>query len=303
LQNLEFSYINGTTETAKPFVKWVGGKSQLLNSLREKYPHNCFKYCEPFIGGGAVLFDVINKFSPKEILINDINSELINAYICIRDNVNQVIYELEALQREYINADDLWRKKLYYFKRKQYNDLIYRNANNLEQAILFIFLNKTCFNGLYRVNSKGLYNVPQGSYKKPNICDKENLVAVSNALQKVEIIKGDYSQCKDFIDKNTFVYIDPPYRPLSKTSYFTSYSKAVFDDNEQIRLQKFIDSITKKGAKVIISNSDPTNTDETDKFFDNIYSNYQIDRISAKRAISCTVAGRGEIRELLISNY
>jgi len=167
---------------------------------------------------------------------------------------------------------------------------------------LLIFLNKTCFNGLYRVNSKGLFNVPIGSYKKPPICDAENLRLISRLLENVQINCGDYSKCADFIDDNTFAYIDPPYRPLTATASFTSYSENEFCDKQQIELGKFVDEIAAKGAKIVVSNSDPKNSDESDSFFDDLYSNYTIMRISAKRMINSKATGRGNINELLICN-
>lgn len=170
-------------------------------------------------------------------------------------------------------------------------------------AVLFIFLNKTCFNGLYRVNSNGLYNVPIGSYKKPLICDAYNLRLISSLLKNVIIKYGDYSECADFIDSETFVYIDPPYRPLSETSSFTSYSKTVFDDKQQIQLSKFTEYISGKGAKVLASNSDPKNTDKNDNFFDDIYRNFNITRVKASRMINSKGSGRGTLNELLISNF
>jgi DNA adenine methylase len=174
---------------------------------------------------------------------------------------------------------------------------------NLKKASLFIFLNRTCFNGLYRVNKKGQFNVPIGSYKKPLICDKDNLLKLSKSLKNVQIQCSDYKECLPFIDKRTFVYIDPPYRPLSQTSSFTAYSETSFNDENQIELNRFVDSIHEKGAKVLISNSDPKNEDVNDSFFDNLYSQYRIERVPARRIINCNAENRGEINELLINNY
>lgn len=290
-------------KTVKPFIKWAGGKSQLLDTIREKYPKNIDKYCEPFIGGGAVLLDILANYSPKEVMINDINPELTNVYTQIRDNVSDVISILEKMQEKFWNMDNEQRKKYYLNVRSRFNELIKSKSQTAEKAALFIFLNKTCFNGLYRVNSKGLYNVPMGSYKKPLICDKENLHLISKLLENVEIRCGDYSQCEDFIDANTFVYIDPPYRPLSETSSFNSYAKYEFGDKQQIELSKFAETISGKGACVVASNSDPKNTDEDDNFFDEIYSKFIINRIKATRMINSKGSGRGSISELLICNY
>lgn len=291
-------------KTVKPFIKWAGGKSQLLNDIRAKYPEKIDKYCEPFVGGGAVLLDFLANYQPKEVLINDINAELVNTYSQIKDNVDELLEMLSEMQDSFWAKNDADRKVMYIAKRERFNDLKVNGDEhiNLEKAALFIFLNKTCFNGLYRVNRKGLFNVPIGSYKKPPICDAENLRLISGLLKNVQIKCGDYSECADFIDENTFVYIDPPYRPLTATSSFTSYSENEFGDKQQIELGKFVDEISSKGAKVVISNSDPKNSDESDSFFDDLYSSYTIMRVSAKRMINSKATGRGNVNELLICN-
>ena len=231
--------------TAHPFVKWAGGKTQLLPEIRKHYPHRIKKYCEPFVGGGAVLFDVLQKCRPEEVLINDVNEELINTYLQIKSDCNLLIEQLSELQQDYKSQSLEKNKILFYEKRLRYNELkINRNdAENLEKAALFIFLNKTCFNGLYRVNKRGEFNVPFNNAKNPLICDEENLRACSELLQNVQMKTGDYSDCKDFIDSETFVYLDPPYRPLTQTSAFTSYSENNFSDKEQLELGKFITEI------------------------------------------------------------
>lgn len=295
--------INLSFKTVKPFIKWAGGKSQLLDMIREKYPKTIEKYCEPFVGGGAVLLDVLANFQPKEVLINDINPELVNTYIHIKNNAEAVIALLSEMQTSFWEMDNDARKDYFYFKRNKFNEFILQSANTVEKAALFIFLNKTCFNGLYRVNGKGLYNVPMGSYKNPPICDAYNIRLISGLLQNVEIKCGDYSQCTDFIDKNTFVYIDPPYRPLSETSSFTSYAKTDFGDEQQIQLGHFMELISQNGAKVVASNSDPKNTNENDNFFDDIYKKFIINRVAASRMINSNSKGRGSINELLICNY
>lgn len=291
-------------KTVKPFIKWAGGKSQLLKDIRKKYPDKIIRYCEPFVGGGSVLFDILINFQPEEILINDINSELINTYIQIKDNVQDLIFLLSDMQQTYWNMDQEQRKKYFYENRRNFNYYaLNKSESDMEKAVLFIFLNKTCFNGLYRVNAKGEFNVPVGSYKKPLICDAENLRFISKLLKNVQIKCGDYSKCAGFIDNNTFVYIDPPYRPISETASFTSYTKNKFGDEEQIKLAGFIDIINDKGARVIASNSDPKNTDVNDNFFDDLYSSYFISRVSAKRMINSKSNNRGFINELLICNY
>ncbi len=291
-------------KTVKPFVKWAGGKNQLLNEIRKKYPIKIDKYCEPFVGGGAVLLDILTNYRPKEILVNDINSELINAYSQIQDNVEELIDMLSEMQNNFWTKNDEERKAIYLIKRERFNNLKTdeKVENSLEKAALFIFLNKTCFNGLYRVNRKGLFNVPIGSYKNPPICDAENFRFISGLLKNVQIKCGDYSECANFIDGNTFVYIDPPYRPLTVTASFTSYSEYGFDDEKQIELKEFIDKISAKGARFVASNSDPKNSDENDNFFDDLYSSYTIIRVSAKRMINSKATGRGNINELLICN-
>lgn len=223
-------------KTLKPFVKWAGGKGQLADEIKENFPtglgSTITKYAEPFVGGGAILFEILSNYSLKEIYISDINRELINTYLIIRDSSTALIEQLYSLQNQYIPLDTDKRKIYYYEKRERFNDLkINVDENfNIEKAALFIFLNKTCFNGLYRVNRKGLFNVPMGAYKNPRICDSENLLNISRALQNVEIVHADFRESHSFIDNNTFVYFDPPYRPLNQTSNFTSY--ADYQDNK-----------------------------------------------------------------------
>lgn len=290
-------------KTVKPFIKWAGGKSQLLREIREKYPAEITRYCEPFVGGGAVLLDVLANFQPGEVLINDINPELVNTYRQVQTNVDEVIGMLKIMHEKYISGDDAARKEYYYSNRDRFNELISQPQNTAEKAALFIFLNKTCFNGLYRVNGKGMFNVPIGTYKNPPICDENNLLKISKLLNNVEIKCGDYKDCYEFIDGRTFVYIDPPYRPLNATSNFTSYTKSEFGDEQQIELARFVDSIAEKGALVVVSNSDPKNTNADDNFFDEIYSKHNISRVMASRMINSKSSGRGEISELLISNF
>lgn len=289
---------------AHPFVKWVGGKTQLLEKIREKYPSKIEKYCEPFVGGGAVLFDVLSKFQSKEILINDINKELINTYSQVKSNCEKLITVLSDLQERYKKQTLEQNRLFFYEKRERFNAIKVElnETENIEKAALFIFLNKTCFNGLYRVNIKGLFNVPFNSAKNPLLCDVDNLRECSKILKNVEMKAGSYTQCKDFIGKNTFVYIDPPYRPLSETSSFTSYSVNGFSDKEQIELKDFIEEISKKGAFVLASNSDPKNADSNDEFFDMLYSNFEIKRVFASRMVNSNAKKRGAISELLISN-
>lgn len=301
--------IISNNNSPKPFLKWAGGKTQLLPTLRENYPNdlgtNITKYCEPMVGAGAVLFDIINNYSIDEVLICDCNYELINTYNIIKNDVGYLVELLSGYESNFLSLDNDNRKLFYYDKREKFNKLMQNrnNDNQLERASLFLFLNKTCFNGLYRVNKKGLFNVPMGSYKNPTICDSNNLFMVSEKLKNVNIIHGDFSDTSDFIDDKTFVYIDPPYRPLNKTSEFTSYNSLDFNDDEQIRLAKYFYSLDLKKAKVLLSNSDPKNTDDEDYFFDELYRGYCMHRVDAKRSINSKGNLRGCIKELLIKNY
>ena len=300
---------NKTNEkTVKPFLKWAGGKGQLLKEIEQYYPfadEHITKYAEPFVGGGAVLFDILSKYNLKEIYISDINAELINTYRIIRDDVDALIKMLYVMQNNFIPLNTDERKAYYVQNRERFNNLkVNENESiSIEKAALMIFLNKTCFNGLFRVNKKGLFNVPMGAYKNPMICDENNLRAVSEKLQKVTIVCGDYRESADFIDENTFVYFDPPYRPITDTASFTAYTENLFNDEEQIKLARFVDDIHKKGAKIVISNSDPKNSNTEDNFFDNIYSAHKIKRVEASRMINCNSEARGKIKELLISNF
>ena len=302
-------YNKPTTEKEiKPFLKWAGGKGQLLKEISSYYPFeksNFTKYAEPFIGGGAVLFDVLNKFDLEEIYISDINSDLINTYTVIRDNVNELIFLLEDYQEEYVPMSDDSRREYYLAKRDRFNQLKKEEIcyDNIEKAALMIFLNKTCFNGLYRVNRKGLFNVPMGAYKKPVICDPDNIMRLSTLLRNVTIVNADYKESLRFIDYNTFVYFDPPYRPLNNTAMFTAYSANTFGDEEQINLAHFVNEVDKKCAKVVVSNSDPKNEDPLDNFFDDLYAGYHIKRVDATRMINCRSDLRGKIKELLITNF
>ena len=295
-------------KSVKPFLKWAGGKGQLLREIEKYYSFDdgvITKYAEPFVGGGAVLFDILSKYNLDEIYISDINAELINTYVIIREYVEELTALLNKYQCEYVPLETKDRKSYYLTKRERFNDLKVNGsrAENIEKAALMIFLNKTCFNGLYRVNRKGLFNVPMGAYKNPLICDEKNLCAVSEKLQKVEIACGDYRKSAEFIDNHTFVYFDPPYRPLTGTSNFTAYTENSFNDDKQIELAEFVEIMHQRGAKVVVSNSDPKNSDAEDNFFDNIYSAHKIKRVEATRMINCEASARGKIKELLISNF
>lgn len=291
---------------AKPFLKWAGGKTQLINDIERTLPteitNKKFTYIEPFVGSGAVLFWMLNNFPELEkAVINDINEDLINTYKTIATNPKELISILEILQNEFHNLEGSEEnKKLYYYnKRELYNT---RKEEQIGQAALFIFLNRTCFNGLYRVNSKNLFNVPMGSYKKPTICDKENIMAVSNVLQKVEILNGDFEQTLSYATSNSLFYFDPPYKPLSVTSSFNSYAKDEFNDIEQIRLKDFCSKLDSLNYTWILSNSDVKGKNENDNFFDDLYSDFNIQRVDARRNINAKSDKRGKLTELLITN-
>lgn len=290
----------------KPFVKWVGGKGQLIEQLEKYIPTDgekvLTKYAEPFVGGGALLFNILSKYNFESLYISDTNIELINAYNVVKTNVNELIDRLFDMQLAYTPMNENDRKQYYYAARDRFNVLETNDETKVEKAALFIFLNKTCFNGLYRVNKKGQFNVPMGAYKNPTICNENNLRNVSEALQNVTIVCGDYSLSKVFIDKDTFVYLDPPYRPISERASFTAYNADCFDDNEQIRLAKFIDEINLSGAKIMLSNSDPQNVNPEDTFFEDLYKAYTINKVDATRAINSKGDSRGKIKELLICN-
>ena len=298
------------TECAKPFVKWAGGKGQLLDTFEKYYPSLLFKggikrYIEPFVGGGAVLFEILNKYRIEEAFIFDINEDLINTYIVIKDNVDALVDYLSQYECRYLNLNKDKRKEMYYEVRDAYNSqlLKYKYQPDIERAAQFIFLNRTCFNGLYRVNRAGLFNVPAGDYKKPTICDEKNLFSVSSLLQRVHIFTGDYRKSIKYADKYTFVYFDPPYRPLSVTSSFTSYSKFDFTDEDQVQLANFFSEMNDTGALLMLSNSDPKNENPDDNFFDELYGRFYIHRIKAKRAINSNGSLRGLVSEILVTNY
>lgn len=293
-------------KSAKPFLKWAGGKTQLISEIEKSLPkeliNSKFTYIEPFVGSGAILFWILNNYpSLEKAVINDINEDLINVYKTISSNPRELISILEILQNEFHalegNEDN---KKLYYYqKRDTYNT---RKAERCEQAALFIFLNRTCFNGLYRVNRRNLYNVPMGGYKKPTICDKENILAVSSALQKVEILCGDYEETLYHTNKNTLFYFDPPYKPLNETSNFNSYAKDEFNDAEQVRLKDFCAKLDVLNHHWILSNSDVKGENGNDEFFDDLYNDFLIKRVDAKRNINSNADKRGTLKELLITN-
>lgn len=296
-------------ENIKPFVKWAGGKGSLISQLKNFYPFELKdgkinKYVEPFVGGGAVLINILQKYDVKEAYAFDINIDLINCYNIIKNNVEELIEELLIKEKEFIKLEADERQKYFYEVRKEYNSyIIQENELSVKRASEFIFLNRTCFNGLYRVNKNGEFNVPCGKYKNPTICDEKNLRNLSFLIRNVNFQYGDYKKSESIVDDNTFVYFDPPYRPLSNTSGFTSYTKENFNDENQKELGAYFKKLDTKNAKLMLSNSNPKNTNINDNFFEDIYKGFNINEISAKRMINANSKGRGEISELLITNY
>ena len=292
---------------AKPFIKWVGGKGQLLEQLEAKLPADFDNwdnatYIEPFVGGGAMLFYMLQHHpNIKRAVINDINSDLITCYKTVRDSVDLLIPSLQEIQTQYYSLQDIEAKReMFMAVRQRYNE---KNLDPIENTTKFFFLNRTCFNGLYCVNKKGLFNVPCGKYMQPQICDENTLRADSELLKRVEIIEGDFENTLHYAEKNTLFYFDPPYRPLSDTSSFNDYTKEAFNDDSQVRLKEFCDQVVIAGHCFMLSNSDCKGKNEEDNFFDVLYRDYFIDRVMASRNVNANGAKRGKISELLIHNY
>ena len=290
------------SQRARPFLKWAGGKTQLLDEIDTRLPDKEIElgqigtYVEPFVGGGAIFFHIVKSYSKiKRFYLLDINEDLINCYKAIKNDLGPLVHELRKLQDKYLALNPSDQKDFFYYIRDQFN-------SDRHPAKL-IFLNKTCFNGLYRVNRSNEFNVPFGNYKNPNICDEDNLYAVSAVLQSAEIITADFEESEQYINKNCFVYLDPPYRPISTTASFTSYAKGDFTEEDQIRLANFCERIRQKGARFLLSNSDPNNEDPKDNFFDRHYRRFTIATVKATRMINCKGSLRGQINELIITNY
>ncbi len=266
-----------------PIVKWVGGKRQLMFELLKNMPKSCNRYFEPFIGGGALFFEL----QPENAYISDMNEELINLYSVVRDNAYELIEDLSKheVSKEYFleirNID----------RTEKYSEL-----SNIERASRFIYLNRTCFNGMYRVNSQGQFNVPFGHYKNPRIIDENNLLNCSELLKKTEIKCSDFSKILTKVKKGDFVYFDPPYVPLNETSSFTSYTKDGFDIDMQFKLREVCDELDSMGVKFMLSNSDT-------KLVNELYANYKIKKVFASRQINANADGRGKITEVLVKNY
>lgn len=291
----------------KPFIKWAGGKNSLLDKIQKRLPDYVhsqdFCLVEPFVGGGAVSLWALSDLPHlKQLIINDYNADLTNVYQVIKNKPDDLIKYIENMQNHYDKLTDIESKKPYFYhKRDVFNQ---RNSNDVEQAGLFIFLNKSAFNGLYRVNKNNQFNVPIGSYKKPTFIDKDNILTISKKLQNTKILTGDFELVLNHLPNNfpCIFYLDPPYRPISDTASFTSYSDSGFDDNEQKRLANFCKKIDKLGHYFLLSNSDPKNTNLSDDFFDELYQDFKIERIQANRTISASSVGRKKINEIIVSN-
>jgi len=293
---------------AKPFLKWAGGKGQLLSQLSEHLPNRIskepFTYIEPFVGGGAMLFYMLQHFGNiKKAVINDVNEDLILTYRIIKDDVETLIANLDRLEKDYLSiTDQNGRSQIFYDVRERYNQRI---GDSVERASQLVFLNKTCFNGLYRVNRRGQFNVPFGKYANPTICNAKLLRADSQILQsaQVEICQGDYVQTMQHLDGLTFVYLDPPYRPLDATSSFTAYAKGDFNDDDQRALAGFCHQLNDAGCYWMESNADCSAKNPEDTFFEELYKDYRIERVYASRFINANPEKRGKLTELLIKNY
>lgn len=294
-------------DNAKPFIKWVGGKGQLIEQLTNLLPKDfrCWKdttYIEPFVGGGAMLFYMLQHFpNIKHAVINDINTDLTTCYQTIRDNAEELILSLKDIEEYYLSIKEEEERKSFFMSvREQYNQ---KNLAPVDNTTKFIFLNRTCFNGLYRVNKSGLFNVPFGKYKNPKICDPQTIRKDSELLQRVEILNGDFEETFNYAKGNTLFYFDPPYRPLSDTSSFNDYTKESFNDDAQIRLKEYCDRINNAGYSFMLSNSDCKGKTESDNFFDVLYKDYRIERVWASRSINANPNKRGKLTEILVHNY
>jgi DNA adenine methylase len=299
---------------AKPFLKWAGGKGQLLDIFQKLYPEKLKRkkiknFYEPFLGSGAVFFDIAQKYEIENAFLYDINEELILTYKVIQRDVSKLIDFLYRYQKTYLKLDKVKRKEFFYEQRTNYNlqrfniDYDKYSENWVPRAAQLIFLNRTCFNGLYRVNLKGEFNSPVGDYDNPTICDEQNLLAVNKVLEIAEIKKADFKDIVTDLRSDSFVYFDPPYRPISKTASFKAYHKQGFTDSEQLQLAQLFKQLDSEGSYVMLSNSDPKNIDPDDNFFDDMYNGFNIVRVPARRMINSDPTKRGRINEIVVTNY
>jgi len=278
---------------AKPFLKWVGGKTKLVPELVEMFPKKFDNYFEPFVGGGALFYEVIQKYNVGFSNINDINKKLIVAYKQIKQNPKELISLLKTIDDEYKKLSLEEQEKYFYSIRKKYNEEI---IDDKTTASYLIFLNKTCFNGMYRENSKGQYNIPFGDQKNPNICDKENILAVSKCLENTEITNYSFEESVEKCKKNDLVYFDPPYYPVNATSSFTGYSKSSFGEIEQKKLKEVFADLANRGCFVMLSNSHTP-------FIEELYKDFHINYRYAARSINSKGDKRGKIKEVVVTNY
>lgn len=296
---------------AKPFIKWVGGKGQLLSQLDTLLPPQIdgrpFTYIEPFVGGGAMLFHMLSNHPEiRRACINDINSHLVTAYRVIKERPKELIERLLAIENEYFALSDEESKKAFYLEAREiFNE---DKLDDIDRTKYLVFLNRTCFNGLYRENAKGKFNVPFGRNLHPTICNTETIMADSEVLNRanVTILHGDFSETINYLDDDgmNFVYFDPPYRPLNATSSFNSYVKEEFDDAEQIRLRNYARELDERQEVYwMLSNADCSAKNPDDTFFEDIYVDFFINRVYASRAINADPTKRGKLTELLICNY
>ena len=295
---------------AKPFIKWAGGKGQLLTQLDEYLPEILnereFTYVEPFVGGGAMLFYMLQKYPNIErAIINDINPYLITAYRIIKDDSEELIERLSILEEDYFALESEDAKKDFFLNvRTIFNE---DELDMVDRTKYLMFLNRTCFNGLYRVNSKGKFNVPFGKNLHPTICNAETIKVDSELLNRIDtiILNGDFTQSVNYLNADglNFFYFDPPYRPLSATSSFNSYAKEEFNDAEQIRLRDYCQMLNDMGALWMLSNADCSAKNPDDLFFEDTYRNFNIHRVYASRSINANPLKRGKLTELLINNY
>ncbi len=309
------THIDPAPATAKPFLKWAGGKGQLLSQYREYYPGelaqgDIHRYVEPFLGGGAVFLDVVQRYPIEEAVLIDINPELVLVYRVVQQKPQGLIELLRGHREAYYARSGERREEYFYEIRAAYNaqqakiDHDHFSDVWVVRAAYMIFLNKTCYNGLYRVNAKGGFNAPFGRYERPAIVNEENILRVSALLQIAELRVGPFQEAASFVHDHAFVYFDPPYRPISPTASFTSYSKARFTDADQRALAEFFAHLDREThAKLMLSNSDPTNIDPQDRFFETLYDAFHIHKVYANRMINSHAHKRGKITELLITNY
>ena len=274
----------------KPFLKWVGGKGRVIAQLEQYFPESFNSYFEPFVGGGAVFFHL----NAKQATINDVNKSLMGTYINIRDSVEPLIKKLTNLQKRFHKLDDEKQREMFYEIRNKYNSI--KDKQSLNKSVLLIFLNKTCFNGMYRENKSGGFNIPFGKYSNPTICDAENLRAVSQRIAHTKILSEGYEEAVTKARSGDFVYLDPPYYPLNSTSRFTSYSEGDFVEKDQIELKELFDKLAARGCKVMMSNS-------YTKFIINLYKDRKQYKIYVGRSINSKATGRGKIAEIVVTNY